>query len=52
MELLCVSFSSMDRTKGETVHIADFFFFFPSSEVLLFCIVVLLVFFFFQKIFF
>lgn len=32
LELLCISFSGMVRTKGETVNIPDFFFLFLGSS--------------------
>lgn len=32
LELLCISFSGMVRTKGETVHTPDFFFPFLRSS--------------------
>lgn len=38
LELLCISFFGMIRTKGETVHIPDFFFFFIPQKLCL-CVV-------------
>lgn len=37
LELLCISFSAMVRTKGETLNIPDFFFSIPRKLCL--CVV-------------